>query len=236
MELIPVRSQVAEIVMPERLDAVSTVRLRDALLGANGIVVLRSAVAGRTFCGGLSLRSETEADIQDSDGVAMFSDLLFDIRTRGAPVIALVDGDAFGGGVGVAAACDLVLASERSRFGLPEALYGLTPAVVSAVIADRLTPASFRLLSISCASVSSDAAVRLGLADEIVATGNEAARLSFWTRHMRRADPDAVAEVKRGPEGAFAKTLRERLDQGVRATRRALQNPSVRTRLAEASS
>ena len=57
---------------------------------------------------------------------------------RRAPTVAFVDGDAHGGGCGLAAACDLVAATPKASFALPELLLGLVPGAILPALLDRM--------------------------------------------------------------------------------------------------
>src|SRR5205814_4751005 len=111
------------------------------------------------------------------------------------PVFALVDGPALGGGLGVAASADVVLATRRAVFGLPEALIGLIPVFALPPVAARAGIARARLLAMGGPTLNADEALRIGLVDEVVddleaATARYAARLA-------RMDARSIGAVKR---------------------------------------
>lgn len=153
-----------------------------------------------SFCEGLELellaRDEAPAArLQLSQrGLARFETLLRAIEQTPRPVVALVDGVALGGGVGLAAAADLVLASPRASFALPETLMGLIPAMVFPVIARRIGAARARLLALGGKPLSASVALQCGLVDEI-ADDLEVA-LARYSRRFSRMDPRAVGVMK----------------------------------------
>ena len=101
-------------------------------------------------------------------GVEAFARLVQAIRTIGKPVVAVVAGIALGGGVGIAAAADVVIASTRAAFGLPEALFGLVPGVVMPILLERMTPQKARWLALTGHTRSASEAQQLGLVDLVV--------------------------------------------------------------------
>jgi enoyl-CoA hydratase len=96
----------------------------DPALGA----VLIDGAGGRAFCAGADLSELQGADPSRAHGLLRRGQLVMAaIEALPIPVIAAVDGHALGGGCELALACPLVLASDRSSFGLPEAKLGLVP-------------------------------------------------------------------------------------------------------------
>ncbi len=121
--------------------------------------------------------------------------LLTAIMYTPRPVIALVDGPALGGGLGIAAAADLVIATPRASFALPEAVMGLIPAVVFPFVADRIGVARAKLLALGIPPLNAAKALEFGLVDEI-AEDLEAA-LDRYARRFTRMDSRAVGTLKK---------------------------------------
>jgi enoyl-CoA hydratase/carnithine racemase len=143
------------------------------------------------FCEGLDLDAPGPGEAPELE---RFAALLRAIEGGPRPVIALVDGPALGGGVGLAAAADVVLATPRATFGLPETLLGLVPATVLPVVVRRLGPAGARRLALGAATLSAAEAWRLGLVDEV--TDDLEPALARCVERLARMDPRALAEVK----------------------------------------
>lgn len=87
------------------------------------------------------------------------------------PVIAVVEGAAMGGGMGLACAADIVLATRDARFALSETSLGIIPAQIAPFVVARLGHRIARRLGLSGERVSGDTALRLGLVDELAADG-----------------------------------------------------------------
>lgn len=114
-------------------------------------------------------------------------------------VIARVDGDAVGAGAAVALACDVLLATQRSRFGFPFVKVGLVPDTGSSYVLPRIVglQAARRLL-LTGDLVGADEAAKLGLVTQIVpdVAGLDAAE-SVWTAKFSALPPTAVRDARR---------------------------------------
>ena len=127
------------------LDAASIAGVRDALARAAADDSVRAVVltgAGNTFCAGADLSGATSGDAQSfaGSGPRALVALLEDLLDHPKPTIAKVQGHVAGGGNGLAAACDLAVASESARFAFSEVRVGVAPAVISVVCLSRLHP------------------------------------------------------------------------------------------------
>ncbi len=157
--------------------------------------------ASGSFCEGLDIELLAREAGGTSGGMpavaylARFAALLQAIQSVGRPVVALLDGPALGGGLGLAAAADLVLATPRSTFALPETLLGIIPAVVFPVIARRIGIARTRLLALGAHTLSAQQALEAGLVDEVV----DDLQVAFarYARRFSRMDLRAIGEIKR---------------------------------------
>jgi methylglutaconyl-CoA hydratase len=87
------------------------------------------------------------------------------------PTVALVQGAAFGGGVGLVACCDIVVAVEEAKFCLSEVKLGLIPAVISPYVVATIGEAAARRYFLTAEAFSSWEAQRLGLVHEVVDRG-----------------------------------------------------------------
>jgi enoyl-CoA hydratase/carnithine racemase len=231
MELMMEQNMVI-IDIPAALNADSIQHMHSvvAALEPDKIAVLRGSQ--EVFCRGMdfsALQLQDEKNLRS--GLQSYADLLLALRTAPCPLIAAVEAPAFGGGVGLVAACDLVLASSNARFGLPEALYGFYPAIVFAVLAERLMPQKARQLSLLCESITADEACDLGLVDVCTNHDQFALVLRRQVRRLLRPNSTAVKQIKQyAPHLAL---LRSALALGVEATYASLMTPGVRERLAQ---
>lgn len=168
------------------------------------VIVLRAN--GANFCLGMDLSlaeaGKSEKD-EIKDSLDLYVDLLTAIQTIAKPVIALVDGDVKAGGVGLACACDIVLASENATFELGEALFGLIPAnVIPFISPRRISAAKLRYLILTARKLSAHEAFHYNLVDEVFDQDEKEKKTRSVLKNLFRVSPQAVAEAK-----AFMGTL-----------------------------
>jgi enoyl-CoA hydratase/carnithine racemase len=220
---------VAEVVLevPPRLHARGVAELMHGLgaIGDASVVVLASTEAER-FCLGMDFDEATHGDVRAQ--LQHFAALIEALATCPRPTLAMIDGPALGGGLGLAAACDYVLATERARFGLPEALYGLAPAIIRPALELRLSPGQLKMLLFTGYSRSAAEAARLGLVDEVVAPSELDRARRTAIRQLARARTSTVLVARR-----WQNDLAAALSAGVEETAAALHDPAVRAALAE---
>ncbi len=130
-------------------------------------VVLRAR--GEAFCSGMDLLEASSDDDDTAGNLGRFFDLLARMTTTDALVISLVAGRAVGGGVGLAAASDLVIATDRAHFSLTEALWGLLPCAVLPFLVRRTGFQRAYAMTIATTSIPAARAAEIGLVDELTA-------------------------------------------------------------------
>ena len=124
----------------------------------------------------------------------------FFARFAAAPfvTIAVVNGAAVGGGMGLAAAADIVLATPKARFALTETSLGLPPAQIAPYLVARLGERTARRLALTGARLDGREAEAIGLADFCCDSDEERdVRLAQLLRSIERCAPGANAETKR---------------------------------------
>jgi len=126
------------------------------------------------------------------------------------PVIARVDGYALGGGFELALACDLVIASDRAVFALPEARLGLVPGAGGAFRLARQIPLKTAMgYLLTGRSMPADVALRLGLVNEVVPPEQLDACVEEWVRDVLRSAPLAVYALKEAVQRSLDLPLAE---------------------------
>lgn len=134
------------------------------------VLVLRSAEPG-IFCAGADI-GELSANAADPDWLLANQTAInraqSDLTRAAKPTIALIDGDCVGGGCGLALACDLRIASARSRFGITPAKLGLVyPLHDTKLLVDLVGPANAKRILFTGALIDASDAYRIGLINEI---------------------------------------------------------------------
>jgi methylglutaconyl-CoA hydratase len=182
------------------------------LQGAEGVRVVFLRGAGGTFSAGADLdwtRSAVEAtegeNREDAMALARMLKGLWDLPPL---TVALVEGAAFGGGVGLAAACDMAIATADARFSFSEVKLGLTPATISPYVVAAIGPRTARALFATGRVFGAEEALRIGLVGEVVA--NAAALDAAQARiaaEMVACAPGAVADAKKLASDVYARDI-----------------------------
>ena len=203
---------------PERRNALSA-RMMDELTAfarSEGTqaraVVLRGA--GEVFCAGGDL-TWMQAQIRaDRDGrraeARRLAGMLDALNTMPSPLIGRVHGGAYGGGVGMACICDVVLAEEGTRFGFTETKLGIIPATISPYVLARMGEGRARQVFMSARIFGADEAVRLGIATRAVPGADLDAAVEAEVAPYLKIARGAAARAK-----ALARSLGPRIDEAV---------------------
>lgn len=157
--------------------------------------------AGKTFSAGADL-SWMKAMVNYSfeqnreDSLTLYR--MFDAIARcPAPVLALAHGAVMGGGLGLIACCDHVVAEEGTLFAFSEAKLGIAPAVISSFVLKKAQPGTVRPLMISGRVFDAATAMRAGLVHEVVPAGQGPGALEKSVEQWLEAGPSATREIKR---------------------------------------
>jgi methylglutaconyl-CoA hydratase len=184
----------------------------ETLRGAEGVRVVFLRGAGGTFSAGADLAwmreavEQTEADNRtDAHAMAVMMKRLWDLP---ALTVALIEGGAFGGGAGLAAICDLAVATEDAKFAFSEVRLGLIPAVISPYVVAAVGLRTARQLFATARVFDAAYAERIGLITEVVAdaAGLTAAHDRIAAEIMACA-PGALAEAKQLASDVFAREI-----------------------------
>jgi enoyl-CoA hydratase/carnithine racemase len=162
------------------------------------VIVLRAQ--GDPFCLGMDLAMVHQVHQNEAEArktIALYVSVLTSISVSPKPVICLVQGAVKAGGVGLVAACDVVLASEQASMELSEVLLGLIPANVAPFVCGiRLPLQKMKYLILTAKKLSALEAQRLNLVDEVFPVGQLAAGAKAIVKNMLRSSPNALAAAK----------------------------------------
>lgn len=134
-------------------------------------VVLTSE--GKHFSAGADLnwmkRMAKLSEDENRQDAQTLAELMHTLNNLSKPTIALVNGAAYGGAVGLVACCDMAIATERSRFCLSEVKIGLSPAVISPFVVSAIGERAARRYFLTAEAFDAHQAKHLGLLHEVVA-------------------------------------------------------------------
>ncbi|HEY7706273.1 MAG TPA: enoyl-CoA hydratase/isomerase family protein [Gaiellaceae bacterium] len=157
--------------------------------------------SGRTFCAGADLAwmSRTAGygqaeNLADALGLA---ELMQTLDRLAKPTIALVQGPAYGGGVGLVACCDLAVAAPAARFRFSEVRLGLVPAVISPYVVTAIGARAARRYFLTGERFTAAEALRLGLVHEVVVADQLQRAAERMLGALLEGGPRAQAEAKR---------------------------------------
>jgi methylglutaconyl-CoA hydratase len=147
----------------------------DSLHDSNGNQYLRTLVisgAGKHFCAGADINMMRDAGAQTAEENRKDSkrlDNLFNsLWAHPCFTIGAIQGVALGGGAGLVACCDYVVATEDVKIALSEGKLGILPAVIGPYVYRRLGSACFRRLAMQASRIKSDEALRVGFIEQVV--------------------------------------------------------------------
>lgn len=162
-----------------------------------GIVL---AGAGPVFCAGADiqwLKSESPvSEAQARDDAHLLTRMFRAIDECPCPVIARVQGPAFGGGLGLMAVCDIVVAAEDATFSLSETRLGLIPAVIAPFLLRKAGESFLRRYCLTGETFCTSVAHRFGLVHDVVPQSDLDDRITELTEAIMRLAPGATRESK----------------------------------------
>ena len=162
------------------------------------VIVLSGA--GKSFCAGADLNwmgrmagYSLEQNARDSAALAGLFQIINE-STR--PVVARIHGAALGGGTGLAAVADIVIAAEGTLFGTTEVRLGILPAVISPYVVRKIGETNARVWFLTGERFDAREALRVGLVHRVVAESELDAAVEVTVSALLQGGPEALAEAK----------------------------------------
>jgi methylglutaconyl-CoA hydratase len=196
---------------PEKHNAINAqmmVEITDACSAINTDITIRAVILraqGKSFCAGGDLDWMREQFAADRAGkitqATVLSNMLNALDTLNKPLIGIVDGNAFGGGLGMMAVCDIVIAKPNLKFAFTETKLGLIPATIGPFVLRRMGETYARQVFITAKTFDSDFAQTCGLVSVI--TNDTDAALGTEINAILATQPNAASMAK-----ALLQTLR----------------------------
>jgi methylglutaconyl-CoA hydratase len=162
------------------------------------VILLRAE--GPVFCAGMDLEylrrimaQSHEENLQDSRRFTALFECLWSVPK---PTVAAVQGPALGGGCGLAAICDVTVATEEATFGFPEVRIGFVPAIVSVFVVRLIGQSHARDLFMTGRRISASDAHRMGLVNEVVTAAALEDRTRVIANELAGNSPQALAAIR----------------------------------------
>lgn len=177
--------------MQKALDeAIQNPDVRVILLKSNG----KHFSAGADLAWMQRMASFTEAEnLADAKQLAR---LLYTFSESPKPTIAMIQGAAFGGGAGLAAACDIAIAAENARFCFSEVKLGLIPAVISPYVIRAIGERSARWLFMSAETIDASRALQLNLIQQCISEENLLKHTLAYAQQLTELPQKALQDCK----------------------------------------
>jgi len=155
---------------------------------------------GKAFSAGADLQwmqraSQASAEWNLEDA-RRFAAMLETIASCPKPTIARVHGVALGGGVGLACACDMAVASSDARFAASEARFGILPAVISPYLVNAVGKRHALRLALTASRIDAQAALQMGMVQQVVDAADLDAAVEAIAAELLANGPQAQAEIK----------------------------------------
>ena len=161
------------------------------------VTVLVVSGRGRAFCAGNDIAEMADITPGRAEALASRQAALMERFSRLPQVtLAAVDGYALGGGLMLAVAQDLRIASDRARFGLPEVTLGFNPAYGIARLLDIVGGGHGRDLLLTGRTIHASEALRLGLVNRVVAAATLESSATAWATEIARAPRAGLTATK----------------------------------------
>lgn len=192
---------------PERNNAYDEQMIAELIAAAESLagdaavraIVLRGE--GRHFQAGADLgwiRSLREAGLEHNLAVSRrTTEAVHGLMCLPKPVLALVHGGCFGGGAGMAAACDVVIAEESAMFSITEARWGLVPTPIVPPLMARMGAGRLKRYALTCERFGARRAFEVGLVDELCPEGGLDEAAAPVLDALLHCPPGALADTKR---------------------------------------
>jgi cyclohexa-1,5-dienecarbonyl-CoA hydratase len=182
---------ILNIAMMREINAVLNECAQQRALAA---IVFDAAAGTRAFSSGVAVEEHVPATVFQM--LDSFHAIFRTLQQIGKPTIAVVDGPALGGGCEVVAACDIVIASNRAKFGQPEIKLGVFPPIAAILLPGIIGERRARELILTGELIESEEALRLGLVNYVVPSEELAAKTQEVLGNLRALSASALSMAR----------------------------------------
>ena len=191
---------------PEKNNAFNSATISELILALDVVaadptvrlLVLRGR--GKHFCAGGDLGWMQEAATLDFNGnladARNLAELLYNLSQLKKPTLAVVQGAAFGGAVGLVSCCDMAIGADTALFSLSEVRIGLMPATISPFVVKAMGERAARRYSMTAERFDGSKAAELGLLSEAYPAEELEAQLDSWISNLLLNSPQAMIACK----------------------------------------
>ncbi len=170
------------------------------LAADDAVRVIVLAGDGRHFSAGADLqwmqRASAASHAWNLADARRFAAMLACIESCPKPTVARVQGAALGGGIGLACACDIVVAADNASFSVSEAKFGILPAVIGPYVTNAVGKRQAKRLALTTARIGASEAQRIGLVQQVVALDALDAAVDDAVNELLAGGPNAQREIK----------------------------------------
>lgn len=155
---------------------------------------------GKVFSAGADLqwmKRASEASFEwNLNDAAGFAEMLHLISSSTKPTIARIQGQALGGGVGLACACDIAIAADDAKFAVSETRFGILPSVIGPYLTNAVGKRQALRLALTARRISAAEALQIGLVQAVVPAAELDESVANLVSEMTANGPAALAETK----------------------------------------
>lgn len=191
---------------PEKNNAFNAGMIRELILALDAIKADRSIRflllrgRGKHFCAGADLAwmqqsaaMDYNANLDDARELAELMHALYHLKV---PTLAVVQGAAFGGALGLISCCDMAIGARDAQFSLSEVRIGLAPAVISPFVVQAIGERAARRYALTAERFDGERAQQLGLLAECYAPEHLESELGNWVANLLLNSPQAMQASK----------------------------------------
>ena len=169
--------------------------LLETLVGQTSLAAIAIRAEGKVFSAGVDVADHTDDKVGDM--IRLFHGIFRKLASTDALSIAAVQGAAMGGGCELACFCDIVLASDRAKFGQPEVQVGVFPPVAACVFPAQVGIKKAVELAALGATIRADEALRIGLVNAVYPADTFDAQVDEYLDGVRKLSIPVVRLAKR---------------------------------------
>ena len=169
----------------------------DAINDPDMRAVVLTAVGDKAFCAGADLSSGSGSFKYDYSKVGLnFVQLMKQARDLTLPLIARVNGHTMAGGMGMLGMCDMAIAADHARFGMPEVKVGIFPMQIMAVLQRLIPPRKLYEMALTGEPIAAHEALDIGLLNYVVPESELDAKVEWLLSRLLDKSPTAIRRGK----------------------------------------